>query len=182
VRLHATALCADPQCLLVLCVQLLVPPLENRKAPLCLSLHCKDLAEETRDRLRALNSGMRIVSFNSFRETSPKEDYAQDTLFFAWSAAALAISFVRAHAGHPFARSVVPLIPSVLTLSEGKLNGTDGFDKKPSALLSTAFARSHFRLGRAAGGVHTCNTATHRSDSDSDAVMAPAAASRKRAR
>jgi hypothetical protein len=38
-------------------------------------------------------------------------------LYAVWSSAALAIAFVRAHIGHPFARSVVPLIPTVIALT-----------------------------------------------------------------
>jgi hypothetical protein len=62
----------------------------------------------------------------------------------AWSSAALGIAFVRAHIDHPFARSVVPLIPTVIALSDRVVEGTRAFDKKCGVLLDSVFAKAHF--------------------------------------
>jgi hypothetical protein len=64
--------------------------------------------------------------------------------------AALGVAFVRAHngIGHPFARSVVPLIPTVIAMTGGAAENTRGFDKKCGVLLSSPFAKSHCAGGR----------------------------------
>jgi hypothetical protein len=84
----------------------------------------------------------------SHARTGPVRDACVQVPFHrfraAWSAAALGIAFVRAHVGHPFARSVVPLIPTVIALTDRAVEGTCVFDKKCGVLLSSAFAKAHF--------------------------------------
>jgi hypothetical protein len=60
----------------------------------------------------------------------------------AWSAAALAIACLRAHPT-VLARSVLPLIPSVIALSDRPSDAVRGVEKKASALMELPFARWH---------------------------------------
>jgi hypothetical protein len=63
----------------------------------------------------------------------------------AWSVAALVIAFARAHVGHPFARCVLPLIPTVLALCEWAVEGTRVFEKRCGLLVDSLFARAHLK-------------------------------------
>jgi hypothetical protein len=132
---------------LSVCYQFIAPILRQRRAPLTLWLHCSDLSAATRSGLMAARTAMRhvqIVGDLVYKHLTAHRR-ACTRYRAAWGAAALTIAFVRAHAGHPFARSVVPLIPSVVTLAaEDTLDDARGLEKRASALLDMAFAKSHF--------------------------------------
>jgi hypothetical protein len=162
------------------CAQFLVPALQKRKAPLCLTLHCNDLIAVTEERLRGLCSGMRVITFGT--SAPAKDTHAQDVYDGAWSAAALIIAFVRANYAHPFVLSVVPLIPSILTLTDRRAKRMRGFHKKASVLLSSAFAQSHFGRRPAPALTLIGNAATHNGDGDGDGAMTDAPHTRKRHR
>jgi hypothetical protein len=90
-----------------------------------------------------------------------------------WSSAALGIAFMRAHIGHPFARSVVPLISTVVALNDRAVEGTRTFDKKCGVLLSSAFAMAHFAAAtsQARGGGASSGDGDGSGDSDGDVIM-----------
>jgi hypothetical protein len=111
VRAHS----GDRPCVryLLRCLVQLVPTLlARRQHPLRLSIsHSADAP--TVAALRELEKTHPMVAVGPFPDLRPRT-----RLFIAaWSSAALSIAFVRAHIGHPFARSVVPLIPTVSALA-----------------------------------------------------------------
>jgi hypothetical protein len=125
-------------------VQFCVPLLEKRRAPLWLKLNCPTLSSFVQSALREVRRRNRFVSVH-FERDDGYEDWAWQPRRLhnaAWSAAALAIACLRAHPT-VLARSVLPLIPSVIALSDRACDAARGLEKKASALMELPFARSH---------------------------------------
>jgi hypothetical protein len=83
----------------------------------------------------------------------------------AWSAAAVTLSFVRANATHPFASSILPLIPTILFSArpERVVSSAQQFVRRCDALIGTKYGRSHvqsIRLVLASGSAPATATAT----------------------
>jgi hypothetical protein len=69
----------------------------------------------------------------------------------AWSAVALTLAFVRANAKHPFAASILPLIPTILLFAVANELAAAQPDhnrlmRACDKLLSTKFGRSHVHV------------------------------------
>jgi hypothetical protein len=93
--------------------QLVKRLLQQRRAPLWLTLSCPD-SVKTQTELKAARSGLRWIDMVLDQSDWPACFAYRDLRHLhhaAWCAAALTVAFVRAHGRHPFARSVVPLIP-----------------------------------------------------------------------
>jgi hypothetical protein len=64
--------------------------------------------------------------------------------------AAVTLSFVRAHAAHPFASSILALIPTVMASGgEFEAQQLNAVPRGCSALIGTKFAQSHLQRSRA---------------------------------
>jgi hypothetical protein len=171
--------------------------LNKRRAPLYLTVLCQEVSVTTKVGLAACRGGLRYVCFSDdvleifSDEAHTAFDGALVLHHAAWCAAALT-AFVRAHGGHPFARSVVSLIPSVIALGGREVDGARGFERKASALIETVFAQSHLGVSHrtstppaaAAAAAAAGAAPPSDGDADGDATMTVAAerSGRKRRR
>jgi hypothetical protein len=130
--------------------QVLVPLLEKRRAPLWVGLNCRNregpqrLNKSVELALWQLRRRNPFVSVHFEKDSAYEESEWQPRRLHnaAWSAAALAVACLRAQPT-VLARSVLPLIPSVIALSDRACDATRGVEKKASALMELPFARWH---------------------------------------
>jgi hypothetical protein len=141
---------------------LLALHLTRRKAPLTVDLYGSEISIDLKcaEILRMVERARPFIAIWQGHFTSPEPALLRIAQYdLAWTAAAVALSFVRANRTHPFALSILPLIPTIVALTESLDDDDGAYAKDPNpakrflrlstpcgTLLQSAFGRAHTGL------------------------------------